>query len=603
MVKVNVKWGKEAYAGVEADPDQPPSVFKLQLFSLTGVPPERQKVMIKGALLKDDEWGRAAPKEGAAVMMMGSADPLAAIEAPKNAPVFVEDLPEEEQDALATRHVGCGLENLGNTCYMNSTVQFLYSVPALRDALKAGPIGGGGGGSGSGAGAAAAAAAAAASAGVGAAVAAAPPVALPPAAVRVASAARELFSDLARGGAPFAPMGFLMALRAYAPQFAQQGEGGAYSQQDAEECLTKVLQCLRAARDAQTGRPAADALFGVHLLTRLACEESGETRDFPEEIAYALKCNIAGDTSHLSQGLELALKADREMASEKLGGRTVPWTGSSRLVGPLPPHLPVQLVRFFFKADVQQKAKILRRVAFPLELDAYELCADELKRELDGPRAAFRAWADAKALAGRAGGAKKEGGDGAAGSGAAAASAAGGSGGGAAAEAGAGAAAAAAAAVGGDAEMEDAAAAAAEPPARSPHAGALTGRYELTAVLTHKGRSADSGHYVAWVKQPPPPAVEAGAAAAAGPGAVAAANGKGKGAAPPPAWFLFDDDKITPKTAEEVLNLAGGGDWHMAYLLMYTAVRVPEDAPAVVVAAKPEEAAGNGGAPAAADAK
>lgn len=41
-----------------------------------------------------------------------------------------------------------------------------------------------------------------------------------------------------------------------------------------------------------------------------------------------------------------------------------------------------------------------------------------------------------------------------------------------------------------------------------------TGRYELTAVLTHKGRSADSGHYVAWVKQP---------------------DGK---------WIQFDDDKV-----------------------------------------------------------
>ncbi|KAE9453655.1 hypothetical protein C3L33_14423, partial [Rhododendron williamsianum] len=29
----------------------------------------------------------------------------------------------------------------------------------------------------------------------------------------------------------------------------------------------------------------------------------------------------------------------------------------------------------------------------------------------------------------------------------------------------------------------------------------LTGIYNLVAVLTHKGRSADSGHYVAWVKQ------------------------------------------------------------------------------------------------------
>lgn len=29
----------------------------------------------------------------------------------------------------------------------------------------------------------------------------------------------------------------------------------------------------------------------------------------------------------------------------------------------------------------------------------------------------------------------------------------------------------------------------------------LTGVYDLIAVLTHKGRSADSGHYVGWVKQ------------------------------------------------------------------------------------------------------
>ncbi|CAI9767158.1 unnamed protein product [Fraxinus pennsylvanica] len=30
---------------------------------------------------------------------------------------------------------------------------------------------------------------------------------------------------------------------------------------------------------------------------------------------------------------------------------------------------------------------------------------------------------------------------------------------------------------------------------------ALTGIYDLVAVLTHKGRRADSGHYIAWVKQ------------------------------------------------------------------------------------------------------
>ena len=32
----------------------------------------------------------------------------------------------------------------------------------------------------------------------------------------------------------------------------------------------------------------------------------------------------------------------------------------------LPPYLTVQMVRFFYKVDVQQKAKILRKVLGPL---------------------------------------------------------------------------------------------------------------------------------------------------------------------------------------------------------------------------------------------
>lgn len=37
---------------MELNTDDPPVVFKAQLFALTGVQPERQKVMIKGGTLK-----------------------------------------------------------------------------------------------------------------------------------------------------------------------------------------------------------------------------------------------------------------------------------------------------------------------------------------------------------------------------------------------------------------------------------------------------------------------------------------------------------------------------------------------------------------------
>jgi len=49
---VSVKWQKEIFKEVEIDTTQSPYVFKCQLYDLTGVPPERQKIMVKGGLLK-----------------------------------------------------------------------------------------------------------------------------------------------------------------------------------------------------------------------------------------------------------------------------------------------------------------------------------------------------------------------------------------------------------------------------------------------------------------------------------------------------------------------------------------------------------------------
>ena len=73
-----------------------------------------------------------------------------------------------------------------------------------------------------------------------------------------------------------------------------------------------------------------------------------------------------------------------------------------------------------------------------------------------------------------------------------------------------------------------------------PHGQGLdTGNYELVAVITHKGRSAEGGHYIAWVHQ----------------------SGD--------RWVCFDDDIVTTVTTEEIMALRGGGDWHTAYLTIY----------------------------------
>lgn len=50
---VSVKWGKEKYDNIELNTSEPVLDFKARLMSLTGVEPDRQKVMLKGSALKE----------------------------------------------------------------------------------------------------------------------------------------------------------------------------------------------------------------------------------------------------------------------------------------------------------------------------------------------------------------------------------------------------------------------------------------------------------------------------------------------------------------------------------------------------------------------
>jgi len=157
----------------------------------------------------------------------------------------------------------------------------------------------------------------------------------------------------------------------------------------------------------------------------------------------------------------------------------------------LPGYLTVQFVRFIWKransaaGTKDVKAKILRSVSFPNVFDTYEFCSEELKASLN---------------------------------------------------------------VGRDMEIQMREKDLEETKERPKDyksattefgTGLDTGHYQLVGVVTHKGRSADSGHYVGWtwVKDD--------------------------------IWMKYDDDFVTEVNTEEILNLRGGGDWHMAYLLLY----------------------------------
>lgn len=154
----------------------------------------------------------------------------------------------------------------------------------------------------------------------------------------------------------------------------------------------------------------------------------------------------------------------------------------------LPAYLTIQFVRFYYKEKESINAKILKDVKFPLDFDAFELCTPELQEKLAPVRAKFKEVEDALVEASSKNTDKNK----------------------------------------GDAKAKGLTKA--QPYWFENDLGSNnSGYYTLQAVLTHRGRSSSSGHYVGWVRQ-------------AG-----------------DTWIKCDDDTVTPVTTEDILKLSGGG--------------------------------------------
>ncbi|KAK7916979.1 ubiquitin C-terminal hydrolase [Apiospora marii] len=556
-VNIVVKHQGQKY-DVEVDTGSTGEVLKFQLFSLTGVEPDRQKILMKGGPLKDDaDMSKFGLKPGQTIMMMGTpgGEGGVALARPKDPIKFVEDMTEAEQ-AQQEGATPAGLTNLGNTCYLNSTLQTLRAVPELQDALvKYEPTASGGGGFG----------------GI--------------TQLDLTRQLRDLYKNMSQTQEPYTPRGFLNALRSAFPQFAEQSRTGhGYAQQDAEEAWSQIVSQLRQklkVKDTPDASevPFVDNYMAGEFTSALECDEpaareGGEEKVVVTEPFLKLNCHIDGSTNHLTDGIKNGLVEKIEKNSSALGREAV-YTRTSR-ISRAPKYLTVHFVRFFWKRETQKKAKIMRKVTFPHELDIVEFCDDKLKKLLIPVRDKVREVRKDEEDIERARKRRKhirEGGG--------AEDIAGGMG-------------AkldkkdlkdkkdekkAPTTADGDTVMQESYKTDAEFEAEKEAAlleakkelhslisqelanddGAnQSGLYELRGVVTHQGASADSGHYTAYVKQQPPIDPKTGLKR----------DEEDK-------WWWFNDDKVTEVSADKIEGLAGGGESHSALILLYKAIPLP----------------------------
>ncbi|KAF2773552.1 cysteine proteinase [Teratosphaeria nubilosa] len=581
-IPIKVKHQGKVY-DVEIDPNGKGEDLKVILFSITNVEPDNQKVLAKKMVKDDTPLASLGLKPGQTITLMGSPSADVVMQAPKEKMKFSEDMTEEEL-AQQEGAIPAGLQNTGNTCYANATLQTLRSIPELQQELasyksssnssQAGPsssmfsaeqlaqvgIGGLGGGN------------------------------------DLTGALRDLYKQMSGTQQGFPPIMFLTTLRQKFPQFAERAKNGhGYAQQDAEEVWSQLIQTLHTALklpdgDAQGFKSFVDKYMGGKFEVTTTCDDAPEESITNIEDFHDLKCNIQGDTNHLSEGLRIALNEKLEKNSPSLG-REATYTRQSR-ISRLPKHLPIHLIRFFWRKDTQKKAKILRKVTFQHEIDLTEFCTEELRKKLipvrDQIREARKEEEDVERAKKRQKRMRKEQEEAAAlGEGKvrsdeplqklkekekekdrenrakgpasedvlkADKKAAGGD-----------------TTMGGTEEetfktdeqiekerAESILAAkkklleAVHPDLKKDSTANQTGLYELRAVVTHQGSSADSGHYTAYVKKTAPPGKSE--------------DGK---------WWWFNDEKVSEVESEKIETLAGGGESHSALILLYRAVELP----------------------------
>lgn len=307
-------------------------VFKQKIKELTNIPIERQKILLKSGQLNINDLlvESLNLKKNQIIMVLGSPE----LNLPQKIDIIETEIKEEKE------LVPLGLKNLGNTCYLNSSIQILFNIEILKKFLikydKFGEIGTN---------------------------------------ENLVLQLKRIFNELNLKDKNYVtPTNLITSLRVLFPQFNERDNYGQYKQQDAEEVFTQLLLSLNNVLGEEF-----ISNFQIGFKSNIRNLEDITDAEEKYENDLKLQCHIDIKTNFLKNGLENSLIDNLTKFSSNLN-KDCEYEIAKKITK-LPTILTIQFVRFFWKRATNKKSKILRKVQFPFQLDLTDLLEDGYKLE------------------------------------------------------------------------------------------------------------------------------------------------------------------------------------------------------------------------------
>ncbi|CAJ0829396.1 3487_t:CDS:10 [Entrophospora sp. SA101] len=317
-LKVNVKWNEKEY-GLEIDTNETVELFKIQIYTLLGVLPERQKILFKGELLKDDTDFNTLDIEE----MVGTISEFP--EEPYQKIPFVEDMPTE---SIIIPRSNLTIGDQDNQRNMIMSLCELYNQLNLTSE------------------------------------------GYPP---------RKFLQSLQKAFPQFAERNYFGLMQQDAEECWSQIMS---SLSDINLPIFQNVANISAEEGSSTSSSTQASFVEKYMTGEYTCILKCKDKEALNEEPVILHepFRKLNSTDILNHGIVQALDERLQKTSPTLN-RQAEYSKKS-YISRLPSYLTVHFVRFFWKSQQQRRIKITRKILFPFEYDVTEFCTDELKKKI-----------------------------------------------------------------------------------------------------------------------------------------------------------------------------------------------------------------------------